>query len=1596
MVGRSSIERDNRTGRGASTEKLSGLLGSLSPTPLKTYDPAVNLTELQLGERLFAKAGSIFVERKSLADLKHIHTEALRILTLAGDTVATEQNERIVIHFERFPLYTAIYLRLKDRPFIVNTIRAALEQAEIDILSFLHPIFGDTSSACSLCYLEVAPLDDSKTAIVHGLLHDVLAELVVATNDYQPMRSALSSISTVDLIPANGAENVSPKEIAAFIEWLSEGGFLFLGLANWQITKRESHQIGQPLGILRPQAKRSAELFPDLGADIAEMRSLPRPINLSRLRSGSLIQRQRQLAHLMIATNNKNQGDLRIVSVVGLFTSKAITQEPASIPIVRAKFQTLVTRDHAVQNTYAYKNLEKLIGNMPIDELLPLTDQGLLDLVHTLGEGRDQDRVSLVLRRHNDHRGVSIIVALPREQFNRQTRERFQRFLEQEFDAADGSCELSIDLSHQYDARLYFYLPLTGDVTGLPSVQELESGLSLIAKSWSDCLQSLIVESGNHFSAPEEIVLKYRNSFPEDYQARHSGEEALFDIASIERLLASQDPILSEISTLERVTPESFWLILYRRDSQITVSQALPILECVGLDVIEEESNEINLATEQSVFIHRFLVRMRDGSALDLDNFNSFLAPAMPSILLGERTTDALNSLMLSAGLDLRAVRLLRAYCHFLWQVSDFATRETMIDTIANNPAFGRRLWEFFQTRFDPQSFESPESRSQRSEELLADYLLELRSVSDLTQDRVLRYLVQLINHTVRTSYYQAGDTIALKFHSEAIDWLPSPRPLYEIFVYAPQCRGVHLRFGKVSRGGLRWSERPDDYRTEVLGLVKTQKIKNAIIIPDGAKGGFVLPKPPQKSADLPAAVELAYRTFIRGLLSITDNRHGAEILRPPNVTAHDGDDPYLVVAADKGTAKFSDIANGIAVEEFQFWLGDAFASGGSQGYDHKSYGITARGAWESVKRHFKALAIDESKPFTVIGIGDMSGDVFGNGMLLSDKICLIAAFDHRHIFIDPAPDPLRSFAERQRLFLLPRSAWTDYRSELISEGGGIFGRYEKEIRLNSRIRAALDVPAEVPDLVNSEALVRLILKAPAHLLWNGGIGTYVKGRDQSNGDIGDTANDNVRVSANELRVRVVSEGGNLGVSQRGRVEFALAGGKINTDAIDNSGGVDLSDHEVNLKILFSDLESRGEVPRAERDRLLKEVAEDVVDSVLSHNRNHALILAAGVERSKRNIQYFRSLIQDLSRRGFINRALEALPDDEELLARSKRGDGLVPPEIAVCLSGMKLWLKGELLASKLVSDPLLERFLLGYFPKLLRERFKSEILKHPLAREIVASEVTNFMIDTVGVSFVHRMCRHGSIPATTVLTAALAAELVVETDAVRIASFNFDSLDQQPLFMKIRRDLNRTLRQATSWIINNFGHSVTLAEVVKSYQAPYKAFTATISESSLSGSFLPARERFQSYRADALPEQIRRSLYLYASVQSILEIIRTAQEFNVSVAEVASIYNTLVDSLHLNPILTIEERVLISDKWERELLSQALHQIRRGVSDLTINYLRQGISGDAAIAELISANEQALRLRSLVLELNRDQIPVAAISVVAKQLGTIVTPPAE
>src|SRR4051794_5436629 len=1195
--------------------------------------------------------------------------------------------------------HTAIEIVSDDMPFLVDSVSMELSRREFGIHVLVHPVVGDESFMHIEIDRQASGLEELAEAI-----RDVLGQVRAAVEDWQPMRERMAAL-IAEATPA-GMDEDEFAEARALLAWVADHHFTFLGYREYELTESALKAVeGSGLGLLRGGSGGSTG-FAKLPLGVRALAREPDPLVLAKATNRSPIHRPAYLDYIGVKKFDDERNVIGERRFLGLYTTLAYREVPANIPVLRQKALAVRERAGFPPGSHDDKAIIEVIDTFPRDELFQIGVDDLYAIAVGILELGERQRVRLFMRTDRYERFVSCLVFLPRDRFNTANRTRIGEILAEALGAQ--TVDWALRLTEWVLVRIHYTLRLPPGVRPDYDVDALEAELVEATRSWDDDLdEALVEELGEGIGTT--LYRRYRDGFPAAYRDDLLARSAVADVQRIEALEGEDALDLSLYRPLE-AAPGILRCKLYRRGERVSLSDVLPMFESLGLVVTDERPYRVTPTDSPPVWLYDFGLQAR--GPVDADAIRERFHEGFARVWRGEAEQDGFNGLIIAAGLDWREVTMLRAVARYLRQAGIPFSDRYMEDTLLAHPGVARSLVELFKARFDPRVERGGASRIAEEIEAAID------AVDSLDQDRILRGFLSVVGAMLRTNYWLAGPKpyLSFKLDPHQVPLTPLPRPRFEIFVHSPRVEGVHLRGGSVARGGLRWSDRREDFRTEILGLMKAQMVKNALIVPVGAKGGFVVKRPGDQVVE-------CYTTFISGLLDITDTISGGEVVPPKDVVRQDGDDPYLVVAADKGTATFSDIANGVA-EQYGFWLGDAFASGGSVGYDHKAMGITARSAWVSVQRHFRERGLDvQTEDFTVAGIGDMSGDVFGNGMLLSEHIRLVGAFDHRHVFLDPDPDPATALAERERLFALPRSSWDDYARELISEGGGIFPRTAKSIELTEQVRAALDVDAE--RLTPSE-LIQAILRAPVDLLWNGGIGTYVKAAEETHADVGDKANDPVRVNGRDLRARVVGEGGNLGCTQRGRIEFALKGGRINTDAIDNAGGVNCSDHEVNIKVLLDAVVEAGDMTVKQRNSLLAEMTDAVAERVLrgSYSQTQALSLARF--QAPAMLDVHDRFMRDLEQSGRLDRSLEALPDAEMIAERRTGGTGLTQPELAVVLAYAKITLYASLLDSDLPEDRALEGELGRYFPPPLPDRFGVEMARHRLRREIIATRVAN------------------------------------------------------------------------------------------------------------------------------------------------------------------------------------------------------------------------------------------------------------------------------
>lgn len=1377
-------------------------------------------------------------------DLRSLITDALRHYELGAQRRAGELRLRITpAAAGGTGARTIVETVNDDMPHLVDTLTLTVRAHRLSVRTTVHPVLRVKRDAAgrlrgfaeegadvppeSWIRLETDPVTDpERIARLEEDLRRNLADVRRIDTDRTAMHDRLAAIRAELVRVSPPVPEADLRETLDFLDWLGAGAFAFHGYRRYELRgeKDGTWLVRVPesgLGILRNEIGDGRRR---LSADVARRARLRQTVVVTKANAFATVHRRAVLDYLGLRRFDDRGRVVGEDRFLGLFTTAALRSHPSEIPGARLKIETVMERSGLHPESHAGRRLREILDTLPLAELLQASSSELYRLALSVLAIQERDITRLYLRRDVFGRYLSALVYLPRERYTARIRERIGATLQAGLDAQEVESEIWLSgLDH---ARLHLTLRLAGPLPKREQQIQLERAVQEATRNWSDELRALLREEHGE-RLGEELFERYAARAPAVYQDDVKPRGALYDIAKM-KTLGSERPIALKLYRPKHTPAPTLRFKLYHWDRALAISDTLPLLENLGFRVLAEHPYEIPLADGARIWIHDFELVPEPADGPDPLDGLARLEEAFAAIWEGRAENDGFNRLIVRAALDWRQTTLLRSLARYLVQTGVAFTPATMERVLGAHPDLARLLVTLFEARFDPDR--AADARESEAAALEAELERGLEGVDSSDEDRVLRAFAAVVRAALRTNYYQPSfaerNFLCYKLDPARLPDLPLPRPMFEIFVYAPWVEGVHLRAGRIARGGIRWSDRREDFRTEVLGLMKAQVVKNTVIVPTGAKGGFYV-KNIVPGLDREVVLErgiAAYRTFISGLLTLTDNIVQERVVPPARTVRYDDDDPYLVVAADKGTASFSDIANALSAE-YQFWLGDAFASGGSVGYDHKKMGITARGAWESVRMHFRDLGIDpERDAFTAVGIGDMSGDVFGNGFLYTPRVRLLAAFNHQHIFVDPDPDPEASFEERRRLFNLPRSGWNDYDPARLSKGGGIYPRDAKRIRLSPEARAALGLEGPAVPLTPNE-VIRAILKAPVDLFWNGGIGTYVKASGESHLDVGDRTNDAVRIDGRELRARVVAEGGNLGLTQRGRVEYALHGGRLYTDFIDNSAGVDTSDHEVNIKILLSAAQGRRRPSAGERARLLAAMTEEVAALVLRDNFEQALALALANDAAAARFDEHVFLMRHLERRGLLQRQLEGLPSGDELAARRAQGKGFTRPELAVLLSYSKIALVHELLASDAIDDPYLRRELALYFPKLLLRRYGAVMPQHRLAREIVATALTNRMLNRMGPTFAVRMHEDTGAGVGEIARAYAAAAALVDDDAFAERLHVHDSTVPLPVVFEIFHTSASVLRHTTRWLLHYHRGALDVSALVDRYAAAFAGY---------------------------------------------------------------------------------------------------------------------------------------------------------------------------
>jgi glutamate dehydrogenase len=1536
---------------------------------------------------------------------------------------------------------TLIRTHAVEAPFIVSTIREYLHSRQLQVERFLHPVLKvvrDKDGAIlsiapgsagppleSLVHCEVPRVGDAVVEEVRAQLRDSLADVLAVTADYAAIMDMLNkAAATLDpaahRFPGREAE---AREVREFLRWLRPN-FVFLGYCETGVTREPDNDgpeenAGARLGLARlpawshriqqaterPTKSTPADDATPAGNDEAP-RWPPRLLTVIQTDAESTVHRRVRMHDISLRTVDAENRIVGERHFLGLFRARAYQEEAEHIPILRHKLGLVLHAAGWREDSHNYREAIKVFNSMPKEELFLATAVDIGREIEAILTQYYTHQVKVMLRTDLTGGTVSVMVIMPRDRYSGRARRGIQAELIRQLDATLLNTNLVMGGGEQ--ARLHFQLAASPDRMQAVAADQIEQRVRSLIQTWADLLEVRLARSRTADEARRQAH-RWGAAFSPEYQAATEPEEAVADIAAIEAMEAAGRKVDLRLSNPEPSGDERVTrLTVYMRGTRLVLSDVMPGLENAGLRVLSMSPFEAS-EDDGVTFVYVFAVQDAAHEPIDLDARGTVLADTLLAVGAGETTNDPLNALVLHAGLAWREVDVLRAYCEYAFQLKLAPARIALTGALRAHPLAARLLVAMFTRKFDPAAASDPVERQAGLDALCSEFLAALENVTSLAEDRALRHLLALLGATVRTNYFLHGGTrptrrsggvpyISLKIRSELLQSLVPSRLRAEVWVQSARMAGIHLRRGPVSRGGLRHSDRPDDLRTEVLGLVRTQSVKNCVIVPAGSKGGFVIRRHRSDPQQAAAEVVAQYRTLIRGLLDVTDNLAERGVVRPDRLVVHDDADPYLVVAADKGTATFSDIANEVAAE-YGFWLGDAFASGGSNGYDHKGVGITARGAWVCVHRHFRELGLDtQMEPFTVVGIGDMSGDVFGNGMLLSPEIRLVAAFDHRHIFLDPTPDAASSFAERQRLFALGRSSWLDYDTALLSDGGFIVPRGIKSIELSPSAAAALGIEDDERRM-DGETLVRTVLRAPVDLLWNGGIGTYVKAPTERHVDVGDSANDAVRIDASELRCRVLGEGGNLGLTQRARVHFALNGGLCYTDAIDNSGGVDLSDREVNLKILLNAAVAEGRLDSDGRNALLQDLTEAITDRVLSDNRSQSLAISLDARRAADGFEDFHGLMVAFERNRVMDRAGEALPTLEDLSERRTQGQSLTRPELAVLLAYAKLTLKPALVDGTMLDDPAMNGYLVDYFPAGAVEAAGPVALAgHRLRRDIIATQLANEMLDLMGVTFLHRLTRDTGQSEAAAARAWFIASRLSGAPELRAQLTSLEDRLPSDVIYRWLLGLARVLERTTRWILANVDVSAPIGGIIAQYfdglcelRGGFRAIVVGADRELFEARVEEARELTDR-------EDLAASIITLRFFDQLMEILTVARDTGQPTVRVGRSYYLASELLGVPRLREAIFAAAGDSRWDQRVaqaLDEDLGRVHRALTTAAVTAGSNDEPVDDMLARVAALHAPMLEAyRALLDDIASDERPsLAALIIAVRELAAAMLP---
>ena len=1507
--------------------------------------------------------------------------------------------------------FTIIEMVNDNMPFLVDSVSAAINRHGLTIHMTVHPLLRvhrDTRGKLErlvgiddeggqieslVRFVVDRESDKNQLKVLEHEISRILFDVRASVRDWRKMRDKmLEAASSLTAGPV-GADTAVRMETDALLQWMADDHYTFLGYREYRLRKRGEKLFlgpvkGSGLGVLSSDERGGRVV--ELSKEMQRVTQSKDWLIITKANSRATVHRHSYLDYVGVKIFDRNGNAVGEKRFIGLFTSVAYSESPRNIPLLRLKVQRVLEAGRVDPSGHRGKALLHILDSFPRDELFQSSIKDLVRTTTGILNLQDRRRVKFFLRRDTFRRFFSCIVYVPREKYTTAIRRDIEQILLEEFDGL--AVDSSVQIVDAPLARLHTIVRTNVESRPRISIRDIEERIEQAVIGWRDHLRVQLVE---RFDPDEGMALfrEYGECFSAAYEGETEPRIACLDIKRIDGILKGEHNDFLLLHQPAGTESDKLHFRTFRKDDPLHLSRVLPVLEDLGTYVLSERPYRLKLKGGDSFWIQDFQLQQARGSELDVDSAAERFQEGFRQALQGDSESDNFNELILAAGLDASQTTLIRCYAKYILQLGIPFSQNSMEEVLVAHSDLACALVRKFELQFDGRI-----SKKKREEELEQCSKTITRGISkarSLDEDRILTAFAGAIAATVRTNYFQPNEDgsdkayISIKVDPRKIPEAPLPKPMFEIFVYSPRVEGIHLRGGSIARGGIRWSDRREDFRTEVLGLMKAQVVKNTVIVPTGAKGGFYPKQLPESDREAIMAEGIAcYKLFISGLLDITDNVVNDKIQPPADVIRRDKDDPYLVVAADKGTATFSDIANGISAD-YGFWLDDAFASGGSAGYDHKKMGITARGAWEAVRRHFREQGVDVQKdPFTVIGIGDMSGDVFGNGMLLSRKIKLVAAFNHMHIFLDPDPNMAASFKERQRLFRLGRSSWSDYNEKLISKGGGIYSRDAKEIKLSPEVRQMLDT-AETA--MRPLALIRSILRMQADLWWNGGIGTYVKASTESHADVGDRANDSVRINANALRCKVVGEGGNLGLTQRARIEYSLNGGRINTDFIDNSAGVDSSDREVNIKILLGAAAKEHGLTTAKRNKLLAEMTDEVAEFVLRSNYLQTQSISMMEARAPERLSEMARLISNLEKTGLLDRDLEFLPDELEIEERRQRNQGLTRPELSVILSYAKIDLYNGLEGCDQALDDFLTTDPQRYFPPVLRRRYTDLIPVHRLSRQILATLIANNIVNRMGPTFVKRVQVDTGSDVVTIARAYVVAREICQTSEIWRLIEQLDNKIPATIQQSMMFDVGRILRHACYWLIERYGEDLDIVDAV----ADLKANMATIYSRAMSIVVGPAKERqknsAQDYIRHGVPEKLAKKMASLLLTRGGLDISDLAMRHRKDVMATARMYADMSDRLGIVWMNRGVESLEVEGRWQalaRSNLRDDFYRIRR---DFVTNLLnsRSRKTPEEVFAAWLAKNATSVRLfDSILAEMQlKSDVDFATLSVAAQEL---------